>query len=269
MKVVLFCGGQGFQLPGQKESIPKPMTTIGYRPILWHVMRYYAHFGFKDFVLSLGYRGDVIKSYFLRYNEALSNDFILSEGGNRIDFLSTDIEDWNITFVDTGLSANIGERLKALSGYFEGEEIFFAGYADSLTDAPLPELLADFKRSGKVASVLSVRPNYSFHLVSHRADGLVTRIDDVEGTDLWVNGGCFIFRKEVFDYIAPGEDLVEQPFRRLIARGELITRRYTGFWAALDTLKDLATFQSLHDRGRPPWAPWLEPTPLSLPPLPE
>jgi glucose-1-phosphate cytidylyltransferase len=260
MKVVLFCGGQGFQLPGQAESIPKPMTTIGYRPILWHVMRYYAHFGFKDFLLCLGYRGDVIKNYFLRYNEALSNDFVLSEGGNRIEFLRTDIQDWHITFVDTGPNANIGERLKAVARHVEGEEMFFANYADNLTDAPLLELLADFRCSGKVASVLSVRPNYSFHVVSHRADGVVTRIDDVEGTDLWVNGGCFIFREEVFDFIAPGEDLVEQPFRRLVARNQLITFRYEGFWAALDTLKDLQTFQSLHDSGRPPWALWLEST---------
>jgi len=257
MKVVLFCGGRGFLLPGQTELAPKPMTTIGYRPILWHAMRYYAHFGLRDFVLCLGYGGERVKSYFLRYNEALSNDFVLTQGGSRIELLSSDIEDWNMTFVDTGLHANIGQRLVAVQPYLRDEELFCANYGDNLTDAPLLEVIDDFKRRKKIAAFLSVRPRYSFHVVSHLPDGTVTRIADLEASDLWVNGGGFIFRNEIFNFISDGEDLVEEPFRRLVALDELVTYRYDGFWTALDTLKDLQDLHSLHDSGHMPWAPWL------------
>src|SRR6266498_2551721 len=217
MKVVLFCGGQGLRLPRHSETIPKPMAIIGYRPILWHVMRYYAHHGQSDFLLCLGYRGDLVKSYFL---------------------------------------ANNGQRLMAVRHHLRDEDVFCANYADSLTDAPLAELLEDFRRKGKVAAFLSVRPHYSFHAVSYQPDGMVTGITDVKGADLWVNGGYFFFRREIFDYLREGEDLVKEPFQRLMAARELITYRYEGFWTALDTLKDLQNLESLHDSGHPPWAPW-------------
>jgi glucose-1-phosphate cytidylyltransferase len=256
VKVVLFCGGQGFRLPRHSETIPKPMAMVGYRPILWHVMRYYAHFGLNDFLLCLGFRGDLVKNYFLRYSEALSNDFVLTGGGHNVELLSSDIHDWHITFADTGLNAKIGERLLAVRRHLGDEEVFCANYADNVTDAPLLDLLEDFRRSGKLAAFLSVRPHYSFHAVSYRPDGLVTGISDVEGGDLWVNGGYFFFRREVFDYIGRGEDLVQEPFRRLIEAGELLTYRYEGFWTALDTLKDLQSLEALNDSGQPPWAPW-------------
>jgi glucose-1-phosphate cytidylyltransferase len=271
MKVVLFCGGQGLRLPDQAEAVPKPMITIGYRPILWHVMRYYSHWGYSDFVLCLGYKADAVKSYFLRYNEALSNDFVLSQGGRSVELLNTDIQDWRITFADTGLNTNVGQRLLAVRRHLRGEELFCANYADLLTDAPLPELVADFARRDKVAAFLSVRPLYSFHIVSHDPDGLVTSITDVHGTDLWVNGGYFVFRQEIFDYLREGEDLVEEPFRRLIKDDQLLAYRYEGFWTAMDTLKDLQSLQALHDSGTPPWAPWLagpgpaDPSRLRLP----
>jgi glucose-1-phosphate cytidylyltransferase len=256
MKVVLFCGGQGFQLPGRSEFIPKPMATVGYRPMLWHVMRYYAHWDLTEFILCLGYGDDTIRNYFLDYNEALSNDFVLTDGGLNVELFSTDIDNWQITFVDTGLNANVGQRLKAVEHYVRGEEIFCANYADNLTDAPLGELVADFKGRNKVAAFLSVRPHYSFHLVRYGRDGLVKEISGSDTTDLWVNGGYFIFRNDIFQYIRDGEDLLEQPFRRLIDHDELISYRYEGFWTALDTLKDLQILQSVHDSGRVPWAPW-------------
>jgi glucose-1-phosphate cytidylyltransferase len=255
MKVVLFCGGQGFQLPGQDEPVPKPMTKIGYRPILWHVMRYYAHCGLKDFVLCLGYRGDVVKHYFLRYNEALTNDFILSGGGLRVELLQTDIDDWTMTFVDTGINTNVAERLLAVKSHLVGETIFCVNYGDTLTDVPLTDLIKDFESRNKVAAVLAVRPNYSFHVVSYEPDGQVTAIDDIRAADQWVNGGYFIFRPAIFDYIRANEDLVDEPFQRLIAAGQLVAYRYDGFWRTLDTLKDLQDLQVLHDGGRPPWAP--------------
>jgi glucose-1-phosphate cytidylyltransferase len=257
VKVVLFCGGEGFQLPDQLEPVPKPMTTIGYRPILWHVMRYYAYWGVKDFVLCLGYKGNVVKDYFLRYNEALSNDFVMSKGGRDIELLGSDIHDWDITFVDTGLHTNIGQRLEAVEPYLRGEEIFLANYGDILTDAPLLDFVSDFERKNVVAAFLAVRPHYSFHVVSHESDGLVTAIHNVQQAGLWINGGHFLFRNEIFDFICDGEDLIGQTFNRLLAARQLVSYRFEGFWSTLDTLKDLQTLQSLHDGSRPPWALWL------------
>ena len=143
MKVVLFCGGRGLRLREHSEAIPKPMVPIGYRPILWHVMRYYAHYGHRDFILCLGYRGDAIKDYFLHYSEAVSNDFVLSDGGRQIELLTSDIADWRITFADTGLDTTIGERLRRVRHLLAGEEIFLANYGDTLTDAPLDRLVED------------------------------------------------------------------------------------------------------------------------------
>jgi glucose-1-phosphate cytidylyltransferase len=256
MKVVLFCGGQGLRLRDYAEALPKPMVPIGPRPVLWHVMRYYAHFGFKDFLLCLGYKADVIKDYFLRYNEALSNDFVLSEGGRSIELLRTDIQDWRITFVDTGLHASIGERLRAVRHELANEELFLANYADVLTDAPMDELVADFRARSATAAFLSVRPTYTFHVVESGADGLVAGIRHVTESDVWINGGHFIMRPSVFDYMEPGDELVEKPFERLIAAGGLMTYRYDGFWAPMDTLKDMHMLESMYEAGHPPWAKW-------------
>jgi glucose-1-phosphate cytidylyltransferase len=262
VKVVLFCGGLGLRLREHSERVPKPMVPIGYRPILWHVMKYYAHFGHKDFVLCLGYKADVVKEYFLNYNEALSNDFVLDGNGHdggptsRVELLSSDIHDWRITFADTGLHANIGQRLKAVQRYVAGEEVFLANYGDVLTDAPLPELVDDFLKRDKVAAFISVKPTYTFHVVTAHEDGVVERIDDVRVSDIWINGGYMILRKEIFDCIGDGEELVQEPFQRLIKQDLLIAYRYEGFWAPMDTLKDQQQLESLHETGRPPWAVW-------------
>ena len=173
MKVVLFCGGLGMRIRDD-ENVPKPMITIGYRPIVWHLMKYYAHFGFKDFILCLGYRADYIKNYFLTYNECASNDFTLSEGGRRLELLKSDISDWRITFVDTGLHSNIGQRLKAVEKHLAGEDYFLANYSDGLTDLPLADQLGHFFAHGKVAGFVSVKPNLSFHVVNADEQGRVT-----------------------------------------------------------------------------------------------
>src|SRR5512143_4062000 len=152
MKVVLFCGGLGTRLREHSDTIPKPLVNIGVRPILWHLMRYYAHYGHKDFVLCLGYRGDLIREYFLNYNECMSNDFTLSEGGRRVELHSTDIQDWRITFVATGLHANSGQRLLKVKDYLRGEPTFLANYADGLSDVPLDKMIADFEAKRAVAS---------------------------------------------------------------------------------------------------------------------
>src|SRR5215471_8954268 len=141
MKVVLFCGGLGTRLKDLSENVPKPMVNIGYRPILWHLMKYYAYYGHKDFILCLGYKADVIKQFFLNYEEWISNDFTLSQGGTQLTLANNDIADWNITFVDTGLHTNIGQRLVAVRKYLEGEDVFLANYSDGLTDLDLRQMI--------------------------------------------------------------------------------------------------------------------------------
>ncbi len=196
MKVVLFCGGLGMRIREAGENVPKPMVTIGYRPILWHVMKYYAHYGHKDFILCLGYRGDVIKNYFLNYSECLSNNFVLSDGGKKLELLNSDIHDWKITFVETGLTSNIGQRLKAVERVVGNEPEFLANYSDGLSDLPLPAQIDHFRRHEAVASFVSVKPNLSYHLVSTDSSGLVTNIGDMSRSPIRINGGFFIFRNE-------------------------------------------------------------------------
>ena len=258
MKVVLFCGGRGIRLREFSEAIPKPMVKIGYRPILWHVMRYYAHFGHREFILCLGYRADAIKEYFLHYDEAASNDFVLSDGGRRVELLGSDIADWRITFADTGLDTTIGERLRRVRHLLEGEEVFLANYGDTLTDAPLDSLVEAFQAdTATAASFLAVRPSvYPIRIVDADDSGRVRRLVHPADAGIRINGGYFMFRGEVFDVIEPGDELVERPFARLIAEGRLRAVAYDGFWGPLDTLTDLAHLQEHVARGRAPWAPW-------------
>ncbi|HTS14912.1 MAG TPA: sugar phosphate nucleotidyltransferase [Candidatus Sulfotelmatobacter sp.] len=261
MKVVLFCGGLGLRLRERSEALPKPMVPIGYRPILWHVMRYYAHFGHHDFILCLGYGATAIKEYFLRYDEAVSNDFVLSQGGEQIELLGTDIQDWRITFVDTGLNVTIGERLRAVRSYVQDEAIFLANYGDTLTDAPLDRAIADFAPTDATASFLSVRPTgYGFNAVTIDPDGHVTAFQDPMRADIWINGGYFILRPDVFAAMQPGEELVEAPFARLAATGHLATVRYDGFWAPVDTLRDVQRLEEMAEMGTAPWMLWARET---------
>ena len=266
MKVVLFCGGLGMRLREYSESVPKPMVPVGYRPILWHVMRYYAHFGHKDFVLCLGYRADTIKQYFMNYEETISNDFVLSEGGRRVDLLSSDIQDWKITFVDTGLSSNIGMRLKAVQPLLEDEEMFLANYSDGVSDLPLPSMIDVFQsKRNAVACFAGVAPTQSFHLVSSEPDGTVKSINHIKEVGMRINGGFFVLRREVFDWIEPGEELVEGPFRRLAAAQRLLTYAHDGFWAAMDTFKDRQLLEDMYSRGEVPWEVWkARPTPKNV-----
>jgi glucose-1-phosphate cytidylyltransferase len=255
MKVVLFCGGLGLRIRDE-ENIPKPMVTIGYRPILWHVMRYYAHFGHKEFILCLGYRGDVIKNYFLNYSECVSNNFTLSEGGKKLELMASDIHDWKITFVDTGLSSNIGERLKAVERYVRDEPIFLANYTDGLTNLPLPLQIGHFQTQQSVASFLSVKPQISYHVVTSDATGRVTGITDIARTDIRINGGYFILRNEIFEYLRDGEELVREPFHRLLDAGRLTGYQYDDFWMAMDTFKDRQQLEEIYTRGNAPWELW-------------
>jgi glucose-1-phosphate cytidylyltransferase len=255
MKVVLFCGGTGMRLRGYADDIPKPMVHIGTRPILWHLMKYYAHFGHKDFIICLGYKGNCIKDYFLHYDESVSNDFVWSKGGKAINYLNRDLDDWTITFVETGMNANLGERLKAVEPYLEDEEIFLANYGDGLSDLPVPTMLGTFYERKAIASLLLVQPTRSFDIVKAEPSGTVHEIYPLNRSDIWINGGFFILRREIFEHIKPGEELIREPFHRLIQKRALLAYKYSGFWQCMDTFKDKQHLEELN-QGAAPWKVW-------------
>ena len=260
MKVVLFCGGLGTRLREHSDTIPKSLANVGSRPLLWHLMRYYAYYGHCEFILCLGYRGEMIRDYFLNYSEALSNDFTLSEGCRKVELHSREIDNWRITFVDTGLHSNIGQRLLRAQKYLQGEEMFLANYSDGLSDLELDRHVATFQASEAVASFLSVRSSQSFHAVQSEEDGRVTSMSSMPDQRLWINGGYFVLRSQIFDYLREGEELVEQPFSRLIAEQKLLTYRWAGFWQCMDTFKDKITFDRMEARGACPWMVWNKPS---------
>ena len=255
MKVVLFCGGMGMRLRGYADDVPKPMVQIGTRPLLWHVMKYYAHFGHKEFVLCLGYKGHTIKDYFLHYEESVSNDFVWSNGGRDIQFVNRDIDDWKITFVETGANSNLGQRLLAVQPYLNGEQTFLVNYSDGLSDVPLPLLIDSFEKSNAIASLLLVQPTASFDIVRAGPDGLVRNISTLTDADIWINGGFFVMRNAIFNYMRPGEELVREPFQRLINQKALIAYKYSGFWQCMDTLKDKQRLEELNQEAAP-WKVW-------------
>ena len=256
MKVVLFCGGLGTRLREHSDTIPKPLVNVGYRPILWHLMRYYASFGHTDFVLCLGYRGDMIREYFLKYNEAMTNDFTLKGASGEVELYTRDLDNWRITFVDTGLHSNIGQRLMRVKQYVDKDEVFLANYADGLSNLPLDRLVADFQRRKVVATFASVRSAQSFHTVRADDDGVVSGMGAMNHGELWINGGYFVLRREIFDYMQEGEELVEKPFARLIEKQLLSTFRHDGFWQSMDTFKDKINFDRMEARGECPWMLW-------------
>lgn len=258
MKVVLFCGGKGTRLGPQSATIPKPLVKIGARPIVWHLMKYYAHFGHNDFILCCGYQGQAIKEYFLNYNECISNDFVMEDGGRSVECLNTDISDWRITFVDSGENASIGERLMTVERFVADEELFLANYADGLSDVSLPQMIERARQTDAVATCIAVKPRASFHLLGLEQDGAVGSIEPIAKAPLWINGGFFVFKREIFDWMRPGEDLVEEPFHRLAAQSRLNAFTHEGFWACLDTFKDSQLLEELDRDGEAPWQLWKE-----------
>ena len=253
MKVVLFCGGLGTRIREYSEGIPKPMIPIGDQPILWHVMQYYSQYGHRDFILCLGYKANVVKDYFLNYKQASATDCTISHFGKKVELLGAQPPDWRVSLVDTGIWRNIGQRLVAVRHLVQDEEIFLANYSDGLTDAPLPDMIDRFKRSGKIGSFVAIHPPISFHLAEFDDHGIVQQIRNSQESEIWINGGYFIFRREIFDYIQEGDELVLQPFKRLIERGELMAYRYEGFWRAMDTLRDRQVLEEMIERGDTPW----------------
>ena len=256
MKVVLFCGGLGLRLRDYATDLPKPLVEVGSRPVLWHLMKYYSHFGHKDFILCLGYGQAAIKNYFLKYDECASNDFVLTNGGRNVELFKRDLEEWRITFVDTGVNSNVGERLRRVREHLRGEEMFLANYADGLSDLDSASYVHSFAKSGKIASFLSVRVPQSYHVVHADPENYATKLEAVGDAEIRINGGFFVFRQEIFDYMREGEELVIEPFRRLMEKRELLAIPHEGFWRGMDTTKDRTELEGLLARGVAPWQVW-------------
>jgi glucose-1-phosphate cytidylyltransferase len=255
MKVVIFCGGLGIRMGEEGERIPKPLIMVGTRPILWHIMRWYASWGHTDFILCLGYRAESIKEYFLDYNEALGNDFVLA--GREVTLLGSDTDEWTITFLDTGVHAPVGDRLLAAQPHIGDDEFVLCTYGDGLTDAPLNDMIDRLVQSGKTGLFMSVRPRLSYHVVDADDEGNVRAIELMSSADVRINGGFFVFRRSIFDELEPGEEIMEAAVR-LALRGEMIVYRYDGFWAPMDTMKDKQDLDAIVANGR---APWVRPLP--------
>ncbi|WP_134499353.1 glucose-1-phosphate cytidylyltransferase [Microvirga pakistanensis] len=254
MKVVLFCGGLGTRIREYSENIPKPMIPIGYQPILWHVMQYYSQYGHRDFILCLGYKANTIKDFFLNHRQQTYADCVVSRGGADVQILGEQPpEDWRVTLIDTGIWRNIGERLWAVRDHVQDDEIFLANYSDGLTDANLNEMIEIFKKSGKMACFLATRPPLTYHLADIAPDGRVREFRTSDRSDIWINGGYFLLRKGVFDYMREGEEFVAEPFQRLIEADQLLAFKHEGFWRSMDTLKDRQVLEDMVEHGYMPW----------------
>lgn len=255
MKVVLFCGGMGTRISDYSESIPKPMIPVGHQPIIWHVMQYYSEYGHQDFVLTLGYKANVIKDFFLNHKPETFADCVVSGFGSNVELLNEPQKDWRVTLIDTGIWRNVGERLMAVRDHVIDEEMFLVNYSDGLTNVDLNVMVERFRQSGKVACFLATRPPITFHLADIDEDGEVQAIRVSDKSDMWINGGYFIMRPEIFDYMKDGEELVMEPFSRLIAEDQLMAYKHEGFWRCMDTLKDRQVLEEMAERGDMPWVP--------------
>jgi glucose-1-phosphate cytidylyltransferase len=253
MKVVLFCGGLGTRIREYSETIPKPMIPVGNQPILWHLMHYYSQYGHTDFVLCLGYKANFIKDFFLNYRPHAYADCVVSGYGSNVQLLNEPATDWRVSLIDTGIWRNIGERLWAVRDLVRGEEMFLANYSDGLADTDLDHMVGHFRSSGKVAAFLAIRPPLTYHIAEIDPDGKVRDFRSSDQSDIWINGGFFLFRREIFDYMREGEELVLEPFRRLIEADQLLAYKHEGFWRAMDTMKDRQLLEDMVERGHMPW----------------
>ena len=256
MKVVLFCGGLGMRMRDGVTSGPKPMAMVGERPLLWHVMRYYAHFGHTDFVLCLGYGAAYVKDFFLNYDETRSNDFVLENGAREVKLFSTDISDWRITFVDTGLNSPIGERLRRVRRFVDGEPMFLANYADVLTNAPATRhgrAVRGQQRGGQpargAAAVLAPCGRHRRERAHHPGNAHARSAAVGERRLLPAPAG-------IFDHLNEGEDLVEDAFMRLVPQRRVLAYPYKGYWSPADTVKERAQLDEMYHQGNCPWMIW-------------
>lgn len=255
MKVVLFCGGMGMRLR-EYSDLPKPLVMVGKHSILWHLMKYYTYYGHREFILCLGYKAEEFADYFLHCGARILSDHTIGPVARRMRIAVSNSIQWDVTFADTGLHANIGQRLKLVEPLLRKEEVFLANYADGLTDLPLPDIIDYFYRKNAIAAFVGVHPAQTFHIVTSGPDGFVQHLHDVQESNLWVNGGYFVFRHSIFNYIHAGEELIAEPFHRLIAERRLAAYKYNGFWACMDTFKEKQQLDELCAKSAGPWEAW-------------
>ena len=257
MKTVILCGGLGTRLREETEYRPKPMVEVGGRPILWHIMKLYAHYGHRDFVLCLGYRGNTIKEYFLNY-EAMNNDFTICLGRQHtLDFHDAhDEQDFRVTLADTGAETLTGGRVKRIERHID-DDLFMVTYGDGVSDVNINAVLDFHKSHGKLATMTTVRPTSRFGVVTVENNGIVSQFTEKPQLDGWVNVGFFIFSKKVFDYLGDGSTMLEQePLERLAHDNELMAYRHEGFFFAMDTYREYKHLNDIWASDQAPWKVW-------------
>jgi len=258
MKTVILCGGRGTRLGEHGASVPKALIEIGGRPVLWHILKLYAHHDYDDFILCLGYLGEEIKRYFLEHHW-LYSDFTLEmsrAGDFQLQKHQASGEDWRITFADTGLDTNTGGRLKRVQKYVGDDEEFFVTYGDGLADIDLRALLRFHLEHGRLATITAVNPRSTFGLLKLDVDGAVTDFQEKPVIAEWINGGFFVFNRRIFDYLDEDAVLEQAPLERLARERQLMAYRHAGFWKCMDTYKDHLEFNQLWDAGQAAWKVW-------------
>ena len=256
MKTVILCGGRGTRLGAHGATLPKALIEIGEKPVIWHLLKIYAHHGFDDFILCLGFLGNEIKRFFVEQNW-LNADFTLEKNSNLQLLKSSDsLENWRVTFADTGLETNTGGRLKKIEKYLDGEEMFFVTYGDGLANVNLEKLVEFHKSHGRVATLTAVHPQSNFGIMKLDDDGLVTEFQEKPVMREWINGGFFVFNRRIFDYLDENSVLEREPLERLAREKELVAFPHAGFWKCVDTFKDNLEFNQLWSDGRADWKVW-------------
>jgi len=258
MKVVILCGGLGTRLREETEFKPKPLVEIGGKPILWHIMKTYVHYGHKDFILCLGYKGHMIKDYFLNH-KAMFNDFTLNlkEGKEEYHFNNSnnsdhETEDWNITFAETGQTTNTGGRLKKIDKYIDDEN-FFMTYGDGVANVDIKELLQHHLSKGKIATLTSTKPTSRFGIIDFDMNHNITSFKEKPQVEGWINAGFFVFNKKVFDYLENNPVLEQDPLKKLAAEGQLTAYPHHGLWECMDTHRDFEYLNKLWREGKAFW----------------
>lgn len=260
MKVIIFCGGQGTRIRDVSETLPKPMIPVGEVPILWHIMKYYAYMGHKEFILCLGYKGDVIKDFFLNY-ESLTRDLTLYLGNSKSIEYRTEHEeaDWRVTLANTGLDAMTGARLRKVRKYIGDDKYFMLTYGDGVGDIDIDKLLSFHENHGRILTVTGVRPPGRFGELTYSKDGLITEFNEKpQASGGRISGGFFVCSNKIFDYLDDREDLIFEtdPMRKLVMDEQMMMYEHDGFWQPMDTYRDYIFLNSLVSKGEAPWIKW-------------
>jgi glucose-1-phosphate cytidylyltransferase len=257
MKVVILCGGKGTRMREETEFRPKPLVEIGNMPVLWHIMKIYSHYGFKEFILPLGYKGSMIKEYFMNF-EWLANDFTLElgKGKGRITHHVHALDDWTITFADTGLETNTGGRVKKIEKYIDGDE-FFLTYGDAVADVDIPALLEFHRSMGKTITLTGIHPPSRFGVLEV-TEGLARTFREKPTLEGSVNGGFFVCNRKIFDYLDDECTFEQEPLRKLASEEQLAVYDHLGFWQCMDTFKEVESFNRDWAKGVRPWVVWNE-----------